>query len=79
MNVEWRLRHVAADCGIWTAAELGRRMEAEAGLHLSGPSLSTLMTRRPVRLRLDILAALCAVLHCTPNDLIVFDDGRTPS
>jgi DNA-binding Xre family transcriptional regulator len=46
-----------------------------AGLVLRGQALSStqvyrLVTGRPQRLKLELLATLCDILECTPNDLI---------
>jgi DNA-binding Xre family transcriptional regulator len=72
---------VAAERGVWTAAELGRLMESKGGKGLSPASMSVLMTKQPKEVKLDTLAALCAALDCTPNDLIVLtpDEERQGS
>jgi DNA-binding Xre family transcriptional regulator len=43
---------------------------AERGVHLSREQVFRLVTRPPQRLSMDILAALCDILGCSPNDLI---------
>lgn len=58
-----------ADRGIWSSAELGRRLESH-GLELSASQVHRLVTSRPDRLSLRNLEALCEVLECTPNDLL---------
>ena len=63
----------AAERGVWTGAELRRLLADRAGLSLSPASVSALMTKQPSQVRLSTLAALCAALDCTPNDLIAVE------
>ncbi len=67
----------AAERGIWTAADLRRLLATQAGYELSAPSVTALLTGDPSLVKLTTLAALCQVLHCTPNDL--FELESTPS
>jgi DNA-binding Xre family transcriptional regulator len=41
------------------------------GIHLSAAQVYRLVSGTPERLSLPILVALCDILSCTPNDLIV--------
>ncbi len=43
---------------------------AERGVQLSREQVFRLVTQPPQRLSMDILAALCDILGCSPNDLI---------
>lgn len=70
MQIRWRLRRVAADRDIWTGAELLRRLADEVGFTLGTSAMSDLMSKQPSEVKLTTLAALCAVLRCTPNDLL---------
>jgi putative transcriptional regulator len=69
MALEWRLRQVMASRNIWSGAELGRRMEQQAGYRLSAPSLSALLQTPPRALKAQTMDALCTALDCTPADL----------
>lgn len=73
MKVTWRLRMAAAERGVWTGAELRRLLAERGGLSLSAASVSALMTKQPSQIRLSTLAALCAALDCTPNDLLALE------
>jgi putative transcriptional regulator len=66
----WNLRMKAAEAGIWQASQMRRRL-AEAGLEISAGKMSMLWSRTPTTIRLDDLEVLCAVLQCTPCDLLV--------
>jgi DNA-binding Xre family transcriptional regulator len=68
--VKWNLRMVAAQREIWKASEL-QRMLADAGLTVSAGKMSHLWSGRPVTIRLDDLDVICAVLSCSPADLLV--------
>jgi DNA-binding Xre family transcriptional regulator len=70
--MQWNLRMVAAQRGIWRASDL-RRLLAEAGLEISGGKMSYLWSGQPISVRLDDLEVICRVLDCQPNDLLVRD------
>jgi DNA-binding Xre family transcriptional regulator len=61
---------VAAQRGVWKAGDL-RRALAEAGLVLSAGKMSHLWSGRPISVRLDDLDVICAVLECTPSELLL--------
>lgn len=67
--MQWSLRLRAAERGIWKSAEL-RRMLADAGLEISAGKMSSWWAGTPPTMRLEELDVLCAVLKCTPNDLM---------
>jgi DNA-binding Xre family transcriptional regulator len=73
MNLRWRLRMAAAEREVWTGAQLRRLLAEKAGLEMSAPSVSALLTKEPSQVKLSTLAALCTALECTPNDLIEVD------
>ncbi|MFI5808596.1 helix-turn-helix domain-containing protein [Streptomyces sp. NPDC051561] len=68
--MQWNLRMTAAEAGIWQASQMRRRL-AEAGMEISAGKMSMLWSRTPTTIRLDDLEVLCAVLDCTPSDLLV--------
>lgn len=76
MEIRWSLRMVAAEHGVWTGSQLQRLLATRAGLRLSSPSISTLLTKEPREFKLSTLAALCAALECTPNDLLVVEHDQ---
>lgn len=77
-RTKWRLRMAAAEREIWSGAELRRLLAERAGLELSKPSVSALLTGQPKQLKLETLAALCTALDCTPNDLLEIDTTPVP-
>jgi putative transcriptional regulator len=68
--MQWNLRMVAAQRGIWRASDL-RRLLAEAGLEISGGKMSYLWSGQPISVRLDDLEVICRVLDCQPDELLV--------
>jgi DNA-binding Xre family transcriptional regulator len=73
--VRWNLRLVAATKGVWKSTEL-RRLLAEAGLEISAGKMSALWTGNPTSIRLDDLDVLCAVLDCTPAELLLPEPSK---
>lgn len=67
--MQWNLRLRAAERGIWKSAQM-RRMLADAGLEISTGKMSSWWAGSPPTMRLEELDVLCAVLECTPNDLM---------
>lgn len=68
--MRWNMRMKAAEAGIWKSTELRRRL-AEAGLDISAGKMSGLWAGTPTTIRLDDLDVICAVLDCTPTDLLI--------
>ena len=66
----WNLRQVMATNGMYQTSELVPLL-AERGVHLSREHVYRLVARTPQRLNMEVLAALCDILDCEPNDLLV--------
>ena len=64
----WNLRQIMAENGIF-ATDLVEPLH-ERGIELSRQMVHRIVTKTPQRINLDLLAALCDILGCTPNDLI---------
>ncbi len=69
MGSEWHLRLRMAERGMFATSDLVPLL-AERGIHLSSEQVYRLVTAKPQRLSMDVLAALCDILSCTRNDLI---------
>jgi DNA-binding Xre family transcriptional regulator len=69
MGYHWHLRRLMAESELYQTTDLGPLL-AERGMALSREQVFRLVTRPPQRLSMDVLAALCDILDCTPNDLI---------
>lgn len=65
----------AAQVGIWKSTEMRRRL-ADAGLDISAGKMSALWTGTPTTVRLDDVDVICAVLDCTPSDLMICEPER---
>jgi DNA-binding Xre family transcriptional regulator len=68
--MQWNLRMVAAQRGLWRASDL-RRLLAEAGLEVSGGKMSYLWSGQPISVRLDDLEVICQVLDCEVGELLL--------
>lgn len=69
MGCQWHLRTLMAQRGMFQTTELVPLL-AERGVVLSREQVFRLVTQPPQRLSMDVLAALCDILDCTPNDLV---------
>ena len=69
MGYQWHLRRLMAARDMFQTSELVPLL-AERGISLSREQVFRLVTQPPQRLSMDVLAALCDILHCRPNDLI---------
>lgn len=69
--ISWNIRQVMAARGLYQTTDLVPLM-AERGVSLSREQIYRLVTSTPSRLNLEVLAAFCDILDCTPNDLISF-------
>jgi DNA-binding Xre family transcriptional regulator len=67
--MQWNLRQVMASRAMYQTSELVPLL-AERGVSLSREHVYRLVTRTPQRLNMEILAALCDILECEPNDLL---------
>ena len=67
--MQWNLRQVMADRGMFQTSELLPLLE-ERGIHLTREHVYRLVTKAPQRLNTAVLVALCDGLGCTPDDLI---------
>jgi DNA-binding Xre family transcriptional regulator len=69
MGYRWNLRRLMAGKDMFQTTDLVPLL-AERGVTLSREQVFRLVTQPPQRLSMDVLAALCDILGCTPNDLI---------
>jgi DNA-binding Xre family transcriptional regulator len=69
MGYCWHLRQLMATRNMFQTSNLVPLL-AERGITLSREQVFRLVTQPPQRLSMDILAALCDILDCQPNDLI---------
>jgi len=78
VDYTWRLAEMMAEHAMRKTVELGPLL-AERGVVLSDAQVYRLVHYRPERLSLRVLAALCDIFSCTPNDLLsTFVEGTTP-
>jgi DNA-binding Xre family transcriptional regulator len=69
MGYRWHLRALMAQRQLYQTTELVPLL-ADRGVVLSREQVFRLVTQPPQRLSMDVLAALCDILDCSPNDLI---------
>lgn len=67
--ITWNLRSLMAAAGMFQTTDLIAPLRAQ-GVQLSREQVFRLVTKTPERLNVEVFAALCRILECTPNDLI---------
>ncbi len=72
-TITWRLRALMAERGMFKTTDLLEPLKAE-GVALSREQVFRLVTQTPQRLNVEVLAALCTILDCTPSDLLVLEE-----
>lgn len=71
-TITWRLRTLMAERGMFKTTDLLEPLKTE-GVALSREQVFRLVTQTPQRLNVEVLAALCTILDCTPSDLLVLE------
>jgi DNA-binding Xre family transcriptional regulator len=66
--VQWRVRKIAEERGITSAAELANR----AGIAIN--TAYSLWVGRSLRADRATITSVCKVLDCTPGDILVMDE-----
>lgn len=69
VSYQCRLREVMAEHGMYATTELVPLL-AERGIELSRTQTFRLVNQRPERVSLQVMAALCDVFCCGPQDLV---------
>lgn len=69
VEMRWHLRQVMAGRGMFATSELVPLL-ADRGVHLTRQYVHKLVTTAPQRVNVDLLAALCDILDCSPSDLL---------
>ena len=77
-HINWQLRPLMAERGMFKTTDPIEPLRA-AGVTLSREQVFRLVTQTPQRLNMEVLAALCGILDCTPNDLITISNAAENS
>lgn len=67
--IRWNLRQVMAENGMFATTDLLEPLH-QRGVEISRQMVHRVVTKAPQRVNLDLLAALCDILGCTPGDLL---------
>lgn len=65
----WHLRKVMSEAGLHNTTALVPLL-ADRGVVMTSTQVYRIVTGEPERLNMRLLAALCDIFGCTPNDLI---------
>lgn len=74
VGYRWRLAELMARRGMHNSTDLASHL-VERDINLSAAQVWRLVTKRPERMSLRTLAALCDIFECTPSDLIAITYG----
>ena len=69
VDYTWRLAELMAARGLHNTTDLIPLL-AERGITLSRPQVYRLVNQRPERVSLQVIAAICDIFSCGPEDLI---------
>ena len=69
IDYRWRLAELMAARGMHNSTDLSPLLK-ERGIELSASQVYRLVTQRPERVSLMMVAALCDIFSCGPEDLI---------
>ncbi len=67
--IRWNLRQLMAEHGMFATTDLVEPLR-QRGVEMSRQMVHRVVTKSPQRINVDLLAALCDILDCTPNDLL---------
>jgi DNA-binding Xre family transcriptional regulator len=76
VDYTWRLREIMAAHGMFQTTELVQPLR-DRGIDLSASQVHRLVTGKPERLSLAVLAALCDIFDTTPAELITTTAANT--
>lgn len=76
VDYAWRLREIMAVHGMFQTTELVQPLR-DRGIDLSASQVHRLVTGKPERLSLAVLAALCDIFDTTPAELITTTAANT--
>lgn len=67
--IRWNLRQIMAENGMFATSDLVDPLR-ERGVEMSRQMIHRVVTQPPRRINVELLAALCDILACTPDDLL---------
>ncbi len=68
-EVRWNVRQIMASRGMFKTSDLVQPLR-DREIALSREQIYRLVAQTPQRLNMEVLAALCDALECSPSDLI---------
>lgn len=79
VDYQWRLAELMARYGMHNSTDLAPLLR-ERDIDLSPSQVYRIVTHRPERVSLKLVAALCDIFHCGPEDLVTVTaaDAKKP-
>lgn len=78
VSLAWNLRQVMASAGMFKTTDLVEPLAAR-GIEISKQMIHKVVTGTPQRINVELLASLCDILDCTPNDLLELTYEQKPA
>ena len=69
LTMLWHLRQLMAAKSMFQTTDLIEPLR-ERGIEITRQMVHRIVTKPPQRINIDLLAALCDILDCTPSDLL---------
>lgn len=78
--LQWNIRSLMAEQGMFKTVDLAKPLK-DRGINLSRSMIYNIVSGTPKRINTDLLAALCDILKCSPNDLLElkYEQPRAPT
>lgn len=71
MAIEWHLKELLAQIGIYNSRQLSEALEKKVLVSISPQGLHSLMNQKPRQIRLTTAQALCNLLNRPLNDILI--------
>ena len=68
-QIVWRLRELMAQRNQMSQSEMARALESDGAHPISRTQVGRMMARVPTNLPVALIAALCRILKCSPDEL----------
>ena len=76
MAIQWRLKSLVAERGIYRARDLQKKIIQETGVTISLQNLCNLLKEKPKAVRLLTIEILCTALNCSMTDFCKIKAGK---
>lgn len=76
MAIQWRLKTLAGERGIYRAKDLQKKITQKTGVIISLQNLCNLLKQQPQSVKLQTIEIICTALDCTITDFCSIKPGK---